>query len=246
MQQRIFDSSDLAALVDAIDESVDLEFGSDESKLPSPDFSNLPPAPSQSDITTSPTTFNATESPSLPSSLEPVLEPSELLALESLFTASLLFMNSHLYRKTLQLRPVLKLLHLKPHLPKNPILAQPTPKHQSLKPVCATFLKAVSILNPSDYTSSSYHNLTQATTAAGKLLSRQAMVPAETYLRAFNDVNSAYGQLQKKTEHPELVAFEEAKENLATMLAAVQNLSISDYTPESVEQFGELRCYRQS
>ena len=52
---------------------------------------------------------------------------------------------------------------------------------------------------------------------------------------------------RRKLEHPELVAFEEAKENLATMLAAVQKLlSISDYTPESVEQFGELRCYRQS
>lgn len=235
-----FDSSDLAALVDAIDESVDLEFGPDEPKLPSPDFSNLPPVPSQSDITTSPTTFNATESPSLPSSLEPVLEPSELLALESLFTASLLYELTSLPKNfTTSSSPQTSLpktsASQKSH--SSPADPETSVAQTSLR----NLLKAVSILNPGDYTSSSYHNLTQATTAAGKLLSRQAMTPAETYLRAFNDVNSAYGQLQKKTDHPELVAFEEAKENLATMLAAVQNLSISDYTPESVEQFGELQ-----
>lgn len=235
-----FDSSDLAALVDAIDESADLEFGPDEPKLPSPDFSSLPPILPRSNITIPPTTTDITETHSASNNPEPILEPSELLAFESIFTASLLHELESLPENLTNHSSVQSSSPKKPASPKtfsNPVDSETSVAQTSLR----NLLKAVSILNPSDYTVSSYRNLTQTTTAAGKLLSSHTPTTTETYLRAFNDVNSAYGQLQKKTEHPELVAFEEAKENLAAMLAAVQNLSISDYAPESVEQFGELQ-----
>lgn len=102
-------------------------------------------------------------------------------------------------------------------------------------------LNAISTLNPSDYTASSFAVLAETMNYAGELLSGRYELEINSLTNAFNNINIAYSSLIKKVSAPTLGATEGAKANLSVMIDAVQNLTVNDYEPDQAEQFGELQ-----
>jgi len=102
-----------------------------------------------------------------------------------------------------------------------------------------TLLNAVSILNPEDYTPSSYTMFAETVKWAGDLV-LNARSESELNL-AFDQVNSAYSHLDKAAENFVESVVEDTKANLQTMMEAVETLTVGDYDENSAEQFGELQ-----
>ncbi len=102
-----------------------------------------------------------------------------------------------------------------------------------------TLLNAVSVLNPEEYTASSYAMFAETIKWAGDLV-LNARSENELNL-AFDQVNSAYSRLEKTSDHYVEAVVEDTKANLQTMVEAVEPLTVSDYDEKSAEQFGELQ-----
>ena len=102
-----------------------------------------------------------------------------------------------------------------------------------------TLLNAVSVLNPEEYTASSYAMFAETIKWAGDLV-LNARSENELNL-AFDQVNSAYSRLEKTSDHYVEAVVENTKANLQTMVEAVEPLTVSDYDEKSAEQFGELQ-----
>lgn len=126
----------------------------------------------------------------------------------------------------------------------SPVTSQPVPQDpETLNAVTnlRNLLNAISVLNPSDYTPSSFAILAETTARAGELLAHAAAYDLNAFTTAFANVNFAYSSLVKKSVAPSTTALEEARLNLSAMLDAVQNLTVNDYEPHQAEQFGELQ-----
>lgn len=126
----------------------------------------------------------------------------------------------------------------------SPVASQPVPQDpETLNAVAnlRNLLNAISVLNPSDYTPSSFAILAETTARAGELLAHATAYDLNAFTTAFANVNFAYSSLVKKSVAPSTTALEEARLNLSAMLDAVQNLTVNDYEPHQAEQFGELQ-----
>ncbi len=105
-----------------------------------------------------------------------------------------------------------------------------------------TILNALTILNPSDYTLDSYQALHEIITSASALLNEPAEnLNTNLLIATYNQVNTIYQNLVKKSHDPVTRAIDEARSNLGAMLEVAQNLKLSDYEESSAEQFGELQ-----
>lgn len=103
-------------------------------------------------------------------------------------------------------------------------------------------INALTILNPSDYTLDSYRKLHELIIASTELLSEpDENLSSDLLISTYNEVNLAYDNLVKKSSDPVARTFDEACQNLYAILEVVSNLSLSDYDPNSAEQFGELQ-----
>ncbi len=105
-----------------------------------------------------------------------------------------------------------------------------------------SLINALTILNPSDYTLDSYRKLHELILASSELLAEpDEKLSVDLLTATYNEVDSAYKQLVKKSSDPVARTIDEACQNLYSILEVVKNLTLSDYEPEYAEQFGELQ-----
>lgn len=124
-------------------------------------------------------------------------------------------------------------------------LAETAPFNHELEHARAnlrSLLNAITVLNPSDYTIETYHNLHELVVAASALLNEPDQNLSVDLLHStYQQVDFAYLNLAKKSHDPVLRALDEARENLYSVLEVVTNLELNDYETTSAEQFGELQ-----
>lgn len=130
--------------------------------------------------------------------------------------------------------------------PKIPTISFPTTTHEFLEPVdelqqaknsLQVLLDDARTLNPEDYTVESYAAFAEATSEASRLLQNNSM-------SVNADIISSLAEVVQSTRAGLVAAYtpaDEARDNLITMLEAVQNLTVNDYFENTAEQFGELQ-----
>lgn len=181
-------------------------------------------------------------SESIPAELSPDVEPETIEAATEVsdenFDVDAIEESDELLTDaeiTIQTTAVLGALALAEAAPFNPELEQARSNLRDL-------LNALTILNPSDYTTETYYALHELVVSASDLLNQPDQNLSLNLLQtAYQQINFAYLNLIKKSHDPIARALDEARENLYSVLEVVSGLSLSDYDANSAEQFGELQ-----